>query len=102
MNKLGYEECQKQAKEGEPSHSWAKEKDYLSPYVEQEEFRSRSVAAIDLDDKYDANALIKVLDEQKAANGIGSYRKLGRNQFRIAFFHNVSYEDLENLQRLFL
>jgi phosphoserine aminotransferase len=58
------------------------------------------VATVDVDDKYPVGDLIKVLDEQKAVYNIDAYRKLGRNQLRIALFHNVKYEDLEKLTKL--
>jgi phosphoserine aminotransferase len=81
-------------------YGWASERDYLSAYVPNEADRSIAVATIDIDDKYPAGDLIKVLEEQKAVYGIDAYRKLGKNQFRISLFHNVSYEDLEKLTKI--
>jgi phosphoserine aminotransferase len=56
------------------------------------------VATIDLDDRLDANVVAKVL----RANGIvdtESYRKLGRNQLRIAMFPSIDPDDLAALTR---
>lgn len=81
-------------------YGWANEKSYLSCYIEEEEFRSTAVACVNVDDKYDVNPLLKVLGEEGSVYGIEGYRKLGKNQFRISLFHNVSYEDLEKLTKL--
>ena len=81
-------------------YSWAEEKPYLKPYVEEAQFRSTAVATIDVDDKIDTAALIKILEEQEAVYGIDAYRKLGRNQFRISLFYNISFQDLEKLTKL--
>jgi phosphoserine aminotransferase len=54
------------------------------------------VATIDLDDSVDANTVSAVL----RANGIvdtDSYRKLGRNQLRIAMFPAIEPDDIEAL-----
>ncbi|MEE3079679.1 MAG: aminotransferase class V-fold PLP-dependent enzyme [Bdellovibrionota bacterium] len=101
MNTFGYKKVQELAKEkADHVYSWAQSKDYLSPYVEEEKFRSWAVATINVDDKYPAGDLIKVLEEQKAVYGIDAYRKLGKNQFRIALFHNVKLDDLKKLTSL--
>lgn len=81
-------------------YGWAKEESFLEAYVQDEKYRSTSVATINLDEKYDANALVKVLEDQNVANGINSYRKLGKNQFRISLFHNVKLEDLLKLTKI--
>ncbi len=81
-------------------YGWAQEESFLEAYVADEKYRSTSVATINVDDKYEVAALIKVLEAQKVANGIDSYRKLGKNQFRISLFHNVKLEDLEKLTKI--
>ena len=56
------------------------------------------VATIDLDERVDANVVAKVL----RANGIvdtESYRKLGRNQLRIALFPAIDPDDVAQLTR---
>ena len=60
--------------------------------------RSRVVGTIDLDDRVDANVVSQVL----RANGIvdtESYRKLGRNQLRIALFPAIDPADVAQLTR---
>ena len=43
---------------------------------------------------------LKRLSDLKMVYGIDAYRKLGRNQFRIALFHNILHEDLVKLTEL--
>ena len=60
--------------------------------------RSHVVATIDLDDTVDADAVSAVL----RANGIVDtepYRKLGRNQLRIALFPAIEPDDVAALTR---
>jgi phosphoserine aminotransferase len=101
MNKLGEEKvialAQKKAKF---MYDWAEGKPYLTPYIQRPEFRSQSVITIDVDEQYNVEDLAKVLRAQHVAYDIDGYRKLGRNQFRIGLFHNVSYENLEKLTQL--
>jgi phosphoserine aminotransferase len=55
-------------------------------------------ATIDFDDAVDAAALARTL----RANGIVDvepYRKLGRNQLRIAIFPSIEPDDVERLTR---
>lgn len=97
----GYQKVQEYAeKKASLIYGWAEEKSYLSAFVGQKEFRSNAVATIDVDEKIDVNSLISRLEKTGAVYGIDAYRKLGRNQFRIALFHNVSLEDLEKLTKL--
>lgn len=101
MNELGEETVFKMAKEkAEHVYSWADSKSYLSCYIQEEKFRSLSVATIDVDDKYSAADLSKVLREQNVALDIDSYRKLGRNQFRISLFHNITLNDIQKLTKI--
>lgn len=98
MSSLGRENVYAQAKEkADLLYSWAEEKPYLSCYVKNPQERSLSVATIDLDEKYPAGDLTKVLREQNIAYDVDAYRKLGRNQLRIAFFHNILKEDIQKL-----
>ncbi|WPU66402.1 aminotransferase class V-fold PLP-dependent enzyme [Peredibacter starrii] len=101
MNKLGEAKVTELAKKkAELMYGWAEKKPYLSPFVKNPEFRSQAVVCIDVDEKYKVDDLIKVLRAQGVAVDIDGYRKLGRNQFRIALFHNVSYENLEKLTKI--
>ena len=79
-------------------YSWAEASDYATPFVADPGDRSHVVATIDLDDRVDAQVVSKVL----RANGIvdtESYRKLGRNQLRIALFPAIDPADVEALTR---
>ena len=81
-------------------YSWAESKDYLKPFIEEKKYRSTVVATIDVDDKIDATSLVKELEAKNYVYDINSYRKLGRNQFRIAMFYNIKYDDLKTLTNL--
>ena len=77
-------------------YSWAEERSFTSPYVSDATKRSHVIGTIDFDDSIDAAAVAKVL----RANGIVDtepYRKLGRNQLRIAMFPAIDPADVEAL-----
>jgi len=77
-------------------YGWAEASSYASPFVADKGDRSHVVATIDLDPALDAATVAKVL----RANGIvdtESYRKLGRNQLRIAMFVAIEPDDLATL-----
>ena len=79
-------------------YGWAEASSYASPFVEKPDERSRVVGTIDLDERVDATTMCAVL----RANGVvdtDSYRKLGRNQVRIAMFAAIDPEDIEALTR---
>ncbi|MCK2215030.1 phosphoserine transaminase [Actinomadura sp. ATCC 31491] len=76
-------------------YTWAEKSSYATPFAAPE-FRSQVVGTIDFNDDVDAAAVAKVL----RANGIVDtepYRKLGRNQLRIAMFPAVDPADVEAL-----
>ncbi len=101
MNNLGYKKVQEMAKEkARHIYSWAESKEYLSPYVKDEKFRSVAVATINVDEKYDVGTMIELFEKEKVAYGIDAYRKLGKNQFRISLFHNITISDLKKLTDL--
>lgn len=98
MNRIGYDKViELSQKKASHLYGWAESKDYLKPFVTEERYRSNAVATIDVDDKFPVDTLIARLRELKVVYDIDAYRKLGRNQFRIAMFHNVLHEDLEKL-----
>lgn len=98
LNKLGAKAVEVQAQQkADLLYHWAESKSYLSPFVKEDRFRSRSVATIDVDGKYKVDDLTARLRELNVAIDIDGYRKLGRNQLRIAFFHNINIEDLKKL-----
>ncbi len=77
-------------------YSWAESSSYATPYVADPAHRSAVVATIDFDDAIDAAAVAKTLRR----NGIVDtepYRKLGRNQLRVATFPAVDPSDVERL-----
>lgn len=78
-------------------YNWAESKSYLSPFVKEAAHRSTAVATIDVDEKYKVDDITKVLRQQGVAIDIDGYRKLGRNQLRIALFHNIRHDDLDKL-----
>ena len=79
-------------------YGWADRSSYATPFVSDPALRSHAVATIDFADGVDAAAVAKVL----RANGIVDtepYRKLGRNQLRIAMFPAIEPADLDTLTR---
>ncbi|MDT0419181.1 MULTISPECIES: phosphoserine transaminase [unclassified Streptomyces] len=77
-------------------YGWAEKVSYASPFVVDPAQRSAVIGTIDFDDAIDAAAVAKVL----RANGIVDtepYRKLGRNQLRVAMFPAVDPADVEAL-----
>ncbi|QFZ16504.1 phosphoserine transaminase [Saccharothrix syringae] len=79
-------------------YSWAESTSYTTPYVADPAHRSQVVGTIDFDDSVDAAAVAKAL----RANGVVDvepYRKLGRNQLRVAMFPAVEPEDVTTLTK---
>ena len=77
-------------------YAWAEKTEYTTPFVADPAARSQVVGTIDLADSIDAVEVSKVL----RANGIvdtDSYRKLGRNQLRIAMFPAIEPDDITAL-----
>lgn len=101
MNKLGEDKVIEEAlRKAKLMYGWADEKSYLDPFIKNPKFRSQTVITIDVDEKYQIDEIAKFLRKEKVALDIEGYRKLNRNQLRIALFHNVSYENLEKLTRI--
>jgi phosphoserine aminotransferase len=79
-------------------YTWAEATAYTTPFVADPAARSQVVGTIDVADAVDAAAVAKVL----RANGIVDvepYRKLGRNQLRVAMFPAIEPSDVEALTR---
>jgi phosphoserine aminotransferase len=77
-------------------YTWAEKTSYTTPYVADPGDRSLVIGTIDFDDAVDAAAVAKTL----RANGIVDvepYRKLGRNQLRVAMFSAIDPDDVEAL-----
>ncbi|KTR78373.1 phosphoserine aminotransferase [Microbacterium oxydans] len=79
-------------------YDWAEASSIATPFVADAAHRSPVVATIDFDDSIDAAAIAKAL----RANGIVDtepYRKLGRNQLRVATFVSIEPDDVRQLTR---
>ena len=77
-------------------YDWAESVEYATPFVADPAHRSQVVVTIDFDDTVDAAAVATAL----RANGIVDtepYRKLGRNQLRIATFTAIEPDDVRAL-----
>ncbi|MFV2017777.1 phosphoserine transaminase [Micromonospora sp. LOL_023] len=77
-------------------YGWAQRSPVATPFVSDPALRSNVVATIDFADGVDATAIARAL----RANGIVDtepYRKLGRNQLRVALFPAVDPADVEAL-----
>jgi phosphoserine aminotransferase len=77
-------------------YSWAEASSFASPFVADAAHRSQVIATIDFDDSVDAAVIAKTL----RANGVVDtepYRKLGRNQLRIATFPAIEPDDVSAL-----
>ena len=76
--------------------TWAENNPLTSPFVENEKERSLVTATIDIDSKIDAEIVVATL----RANGIvdcDPYRKLGKNQIRVATFPSIEPDDMSQL-----
>jgi phosphoserine aminotransferase len=77
-------------------YGWADSSDYATPFVSDVAKRSLVVGTIDFDEGVDAAGIAATL----RANGIVDtepYRKLGRNQLRIAMFPAIDPDDVKAL-----
>nr|WP_308195953.1 phosphoserine transaminase [Nocardioides bruguierae] len=79
-------------------YSWAEDHERLSPFVTDPAHRSLVVGTLDLAEGLDFEDVLTVL----RANGVvdcDPYRKLGRNQLRVAMFPSVDPADVAALTR---
>ncbi len=89
------------ARTRESSHAlyeWAEASPYATPFVADPADRSPVVVTIDFDESVDAAAVAKSL----RTNGIVDtepYRKLGRNQLRVATFVSIEPDDVRQLTK---
>ena len=87
---------QRTAESAHTLYTWAEKSDVATPFVADPAARSQVVGTIDLDASVDAAAVAATL----RANGIVDtepYRKLGRNQLRVAMFPAVDPADVAAL-----
>jgi phosphoserine aminotransferase len=77
-------------------YGWAEKTSYTTPFVVDPAHRSNVVGTINFDDSIDAAMVAAVL----RANGIVDtepYRKLGKNQLRVAMFPAIDPNDIDAL-----
>jgi phosphoserine aminotransferase len=88
--------AQRSLRSSQHVYDWADTKSFTTPFVEEIDLRSPTVVTVDLDDLVPAADVIRVLGMHGIVD-IGGYRKLGRNQLRIATFPNIPTADVEAL-----
>ena len=98
MNSLGGLEAmvKRTTRSSEALYGWAERTSYTTPYVAEPAHRSLVIGTIDFDDSVSADTVAATL----RANGIVDtepYRKLGRNQLRIAMYPAIDPADVEAL-----
>jgi phosphoserine aminotransferase len=77
-------------------YGWAEASAFAQPFVAKPDERSHVVGTIDLDEAISCDTVCAVL----RANGVvdtDPYRKLGRNQLRIAMYPAIDAEDIDAL-----
>ena len=79
-------------------YDWALRSSYASPFVANPDMRSPTVVTVDLEDGIDAATVSAVLRSHGVVDTEG-YRKLGRNQLRLAAFPAIDLADLERVTR---
>ncbi len=79
-------------------YRWAEQSPFAAPFVVEPAKRSTTTVTIDIEQTTSADAIIDTLRHNGIVD-VGGYRKLGRNQLRIATFPSVGLEDLDRLVR---
>ena len=79
--------------------NWAAGREEITPFVTDPSARSQVVTTLDMDESIDATAITALLRAHGVVD-IEPYRKLGRNQLRIATFPAVGEEDVAALIRV--
>lgn len=77
-------------------YTFAENHPLLTPFVTNPDHRSQVVVTLDVADNIDATTITRVLREHGVVD-IEPYRKLGRNQLRVATFVGVDPVDVERL-----
>jgi len=77
-------------------YRWAEEHPLATPFVAEPGLRSTVTVTVDFDEAVSADTLAKTL-RRNAIVDTESYRKLGRNQLRIALFPAIDPEDVSAL-----
>jgi phosphoserine aminotransferase len=77
-------------------YGWAEQRDWATPFVADPQHRSAVVGTIDLDPSVDASTVSAVLRRHGVVD-VEPYRKLGRNQLRVAMFPAIDPADVQAL-----
>lgn len=77
-------------------YTWADKSAYARPFVVEPADRSLVVGTVDFDESVDAAQVASVLRTNGVVD-VEPYRKLGRNQLRVAMFPAVDPDDVEAL-----
>jgi phosphoserine aminotransferase len=77
-------------------YAWAESRDWATPFVADPTARSQVVGTIDLDPSIDAPTVCTVLRRHGVVD-VEPYRRLGRNQLRIAMFPAIDPADVRAL-----
>lgn len=77
-------------------YDWAEKTSFATPFVSNPDHRSQVVVTIDFDESTDAAKIADVLRENGVVD-VDPYRKLGRNQLRVATFTATEKSDVEAL-----
>ncbi len=83
-------------KSAEIIYGWAERSEFATPFAKDPKDRSHVVATIDFKDEIDASQIAKTLRQNNIVD-TEPYRKLGRNQLRVAMFPGIDPEDVEAL-----
>lgn len=74
-------------------YGWAESRDWATPFVTDPVLRSDVVGTIDLDPEIEAATVARVLRAHGVVD-VEPYRKLGRNQLRVAMYPAVEPDDV--------
>ena len=74
-------------------YGWADARDWATPFVADPDQRSAVVGTIDLAPEIEAPTVARILREHGVVD-VDPYRKLGRNQLRVAMFPSVEPDDV--------
>lgn len=77
-------------------YGWAEARDWATPFVADPAARSTVVGTIDLDESIDHKVLCQVLRRNGIVD-VEPYRRLGRNQIRVAMFPAIDPADVQAL-----
>jgi phosphoserine aminotransferase len=77
-------------------YAWAEASSFATPFVARPEDRSTVITTVDFDDAVDAAGVAAVLRAHGVVD-VEPYRKLGRNQLRIATFVSIEPDDVARL-----